>query len=162
MKTRKKTLLFWLLAFVLTLIIFVYQRMTGPTQPVTAREMFNGKEVSYRLLRSQTIDRNLPVRMKAIDKTVTGFIDHRRYRTGDPWQEVEMTRQGDFLIGEIPAETSPAAKVEYTIRVVTDNRSYLIHHSKSIVARFRGEVPAFFLIAHIIFMILGFVFALRT
>lgn len=152
----------WLVAIVLTLIIFTYQRMTGPTQAVTGREVFNGKEVSYRLLKSQTIDGNLPVRVKAVDKTIAGYINHRRYKTDEPWQEVKMKRQGDLLIGEIPAESRPAAKVEYTIRVVTDNRSFLIHHNKSIVARFRGSVPAFFLIAHIIFMILSFVFALRT
>jgi hypothetical protein len=161
-KKKTRSFLLWLAAVVSTLIIFTYQRITGPTQPVMAREVFNGKEVSYRLLRSQTVDENIPVRMKAVDKTVTGYINYRRYKTDDPWQEVEMTRQGDFLVGEIPAESRPATKVEYTSRIVTDNQSFLIHHSKSIVARFRGSVPPFFLITHIIFMILGFVFALRT
>jgi FtsH-binding integral membrane protein len=38
----------------------------------------------------------------------------------------------------------------------------LINDGKSIVARFKGKVPAFFLIIHIIFMVFGFIYALRT
>ncbi len=159
---RRNSILLWLLAVVLTLVIGVYQRMTGPTYPVKGKETFKGREISYRLLRTQTIKENLPVKIKAAHKAVTAYINHRHYKTDESWQEVEMKRQGDLLVGEIPAEEIPAAKVEYTIRVSVDQENFLVNKGKTIVARFKGQVPSVFLIVHVLFMSLSIVFALRT
>jgi len=167
MKKKTYSILLWVLAVVLTLTIFVYQRMTGPTHPVIAEETFKGKEISYRLLRSRNINENLPVRLKAPGTEVTAFINYKNYKDpNDDWkraeEEIEMKRTGDILTGEIPGKEEMAAKIEYTVRVVIDNENFLINKGKSIVARFKGEVPAFFLIIHIILMVFGFIFALRT
>ena len=163
----KKTALIWFIAVIVTLASAVYQRMTGPTHALMARETFKGKEISYRLLRAQVINEKLPVRMKAADKSVTAFINFKNYKDpNDDWkqkqEEIEMKRKGDYLIGEIPGKEEMAAKIEYTVRVVVDNESFLINKGKSIVARFKGGVPAFFLIIHIVLMVFGFIFALRT
>lgn len=167
MKNKTFSVILWVSAVVLTLIIFVYQRMTGPTHPVMAKESFKGKEISYRLLRSHYINENLPVKMKAPDKAVSAFINYKNYKDpGDEWkkteEEIAMMRMGDSLSGEIPGKDKMAAKIEYTVRIVIDGESFLINEGKSIVARFKGKVPAFFLIIHIIFMVFGFIFALRT
>lgn len=167
MKKKTYSILLWVLAVVLTLIIFVYQRMTGPTHPVMAKETFKGKEISYRLLRSRNINETLPVRIKAPDAEVTAFINYKNYKdANDDWKsagnEIEMKRTGDVLSGEIPGKKKMAAKIEYTVRVVIDNENFLINKGKSIVARFKGEVPAIFLIIHILFMVFGFIYALRT
>jgi hypothetical protein len=167
MKKKTYSILLWVIVVFLTLIIFVYQRMTGPTHPVMAKETFKGKEISYRLLRSRNINENLPVRIKAPDRAVTAFINFKNFKDPkDDWKratdEIEMKRTGDVLTGDIPGKEEMAAKIEYTVRVVIDNESFLINKGKSIVARFKGDVPGFFLIIHIVLMVFGFIFAMRT
>ena len=158
------TVFLWVLAFLLTAAFFVYQRMTGPTHSVMSRESIKGKMISYRLLRSYTEFEKMPVEIKVHEKNVKAWLNYKRYKTKDKWTEVEMTRdeeKKEILKGEIPGQPA-AGKVEYTIRVQVDGDNVLINKGKSIVARFKGEVPSVFLIAHIIFMFFGILFALRT
>lgn len=165
MSDKKKTgmsILLWVLAFVLTLTIAVYQRMTGPTHPVRGKEVFKGKEISYKLLRTQTVNENIPVVIEAKDQTVTAFLSYRHYKANEPWTEIPMVREGDTLKENIPAESRYAAKSEYMIRVVLDGESFLVNNETSIVARFKGAVPAVYLIIHIILMFFSILFALRT
>jgi ABC-type multidrug transport system fused ATPase/permease subunit len=164
MKKKWITVLLWILAFILTAVIFVYQRLTGPTHPVRASESIKGKIISYRLLRSYTKFKNMPVKISVSDKNIKAWLNYKRYKTNDEWAEIEMTRDAEkkeILKGEIPGQPA-AGKVEYTIRVQVDGEDVLINNGKSIVARFKGEVPAVFLIAHIVFMFLSILFALRT
>jgi hypothetical protein len=164
MKKTWVTVLLWLLAFMLTAAVFVYQRLTGPTHPVRASESIKGKIISYRLLRSHTKFEKMPVQIKAQDKNVKAWLNYKRYKTNDEWTEIEMTRDAEeteILKGEIPGQPA-AGKVEYTIRVQVNGEDVLINNGKSIVARFKGNVPSGFLIAHIIFMFLSILFALRT
>jgi hypothetical protein len=163
---KSTSILFWVLAVVLTLVISVYQRLTGPTYPVRGSETFNDKEVSYKLIRSQTVNEPIPVKITAPDPAVKAFLNYKHYKSDEPWKESVMKRgegeEKDLLIGEVPAEVRFAAKVEYTVRVEIDGESFLLEKGKSIVARFKGAVPAVFLILHILFMFFSIIFALRT
>lgn len=162
---KKKTwtsVLLWVLAFFLTALAFVYQRMTGPTYPVRGKEILKGTEISYFLLRSFTTDKgNMPVRITAADKTVTAFLNYKRYKTNDEWNEIEMSRNGETLAAEIPGEPA-GGKVEYSIRVNINGENFILNKGKSVVTRFKGPVPSVFLILHIIFMFFSIFFALRT
>jgi len=159
---KSTSILFWVIAVILTLVISVYQRMTGPTYPLRGTEVFKGKEVSYKLTRSQTINKDLPVAIKATDPSIKGYLNYKHYKVNEQWTEKEMTRDGDTLTAQIPAESKYAAKVEYTVRVEIDSSSFLLNEGKSVVARFKGAVPAIFLILHILFMFFSIIFALRT
>lgn len=94
---KKKTwtsVLLWVLAFLLTALTFVYQRMTGPTYPVRGKEILKGIEISYFLLRSYTTDKgDMPVRITAPDNNITAFLNYKRYNTNDDWKEVELKRE---------------------------------------------------------------------
>ena len=83
MTKRTSSILLWVLAFVLTVVIAVYQRMTGPTHPVRGTEIVEGKEISYRLLRSYTAFEKLPVKITVPDEAVTAFLNFKRYKTSD-------------------------------------------------------------------------------
>lgn len=153
--------LLWILAFILTVIVIFYQRLTGPTQSIRSSEIIKGKVIRYRLLRSYTEFENMPVKISVPDKNVSAFLYHKRYKTKNNWTEIKMKREGDTLKEYIPGQPA-AGKVEYTIRIKVNNESILINNGKSIIARFKGKVPNVFLISHIIFMILSILFALRT
>jgi len=162
---KKKTwtsVLLWVLAFFLTALTFVYQRMTGPTYPVKDKETLNGIEIGYDLLRTYTTDKgDMPVKINAADKTVTASLGYKRYKTNDPWTEIDMNRDGETLAAEIPGQPV-GGKIEYSIRVNIDGKNFILNKGKSVVARFKGPVPSIFLILHIIFMFLSIFFALRT
>ena len=160
-KATRTSILLWILAFILTVIIFVYQRITGPTYPVIGSETIQGKEISYHLSRSYSEYKNMPVTVSAPDHEITAYLDYKRYKTDDDWNEVEMVREGDTLKAEIPGQPT-AGKVEYTIRVNIGDDNFILNNGKSIVARFKKDVPAVFLILHIIFMFFAIIFALRT
>jgi hypothetical protein len=126
-------------------------------------ETINGKEISYRLLRTFTAFEKLPVKIKVTgnEKNITAWLDYKRYNTDDKWTEKEMTREGDFFIAGVPGQP-PAGKIEYTIRLEMDGENLLVNKGKSIVARFKGKVPTVLLITHVVFMFLSILFALRT
>jgi hypothetical protein len=159
---KSTSILFWVLAVILTLVISVYQRLTGPTHPARGSESFEGKEISYKLIRSQTINKTIPVKINAPDQGIKGYLKHRHYKANEEWTEIEMTREGDFLTADIPAEDRFAAKVEYTVRLEKESETFYIFKGKTVVARFKGAVPAVYLILHILFMFFSIIFALRT
>ena len=159
---RGKSILLWIISLLLALGLAVYQRLTGPTYPVSGQEIFKDQTVSFRFPRSGTIDQDLEIKLRVIDPGVTASIDYRRFTTQDPWQPVAMERKGANLIGLIPAGKQPAAKIEYRIRIQVGQESFLLNDGKPTVARFKGKVPSLFLIVHVIFMFLGIILTFRT
>jgi len=158
---RKISFLLWLLAFFLTVTIVLYQRKTGPTYPIKGSEQIGIGEVSYKLLRSYTSFEKLPVVVKSDENNVTGFVKYRRYKSSDDWTELEMKREDGLLIADLPGQPS-AGKIEYTIKLHQGESDLILNGGRTIIARFKDKVPAIFLILHIFFMILSFLFAIRT
>ncbi len=70
----RKPVLLWVLAFVLTLASAVYQRLTGPTYPVSGRVSIADCEFAYRLARSHGGTSNQPVELKTGDPRVAGSL----------------------------------------------------------------------------------------
>ncbi|MBK9967489.1 MAG: hypothetical protein IPP07_22485 [Holophagales bacterium] len=84
----------WLLALLLTLSSAIWQRLTGPTNPVRGKVTLGGDEIRLRLLRSQGGDGDQPVVVKGIDPQVTGSVAWRRYPTKDHFVLLPMVREG--------------------------------------------------------------------
>jgi len=175
MTKRSHSFLLWLLAIVLTLVLAVFQRTSGPTYPIRGQEKSNGFVISYRLLRSHIAMSPLPVTViarpsspAASAKSLSAWLNYRRYRGDQEWTSIIMSKT---VTGEQPARITfnasipgqPAAgKVEYKITINTASGDRLLHQGRPAIARFRGPVPAPLLIAHIMFMFLGMLLALRT
>ncbi len=159
---KSTSILLWALAFLLTLLISVYQRMTGPTYPARGKETFQGGSISYKLIRSQTVKETIPVMITVSEPSLKAFLFYRHYNANEEWLTTEMKREGETLNAVIPPEDQYAAKVEYSVRVENGDQSLWLNKGKSVVARFKGAVPLFYLITHIIFMFFSILFALRT
>ncbi len=153
--------LLWGLAFLLTVTIAVYQRLTGPTHPVKAQETLKGATIDYKLLRSYTALEDLPVSITTKNENLKAFLNYKRYKTSDSWTEVAMARDGETLSAHIPGQPV-AGKIEYMIRLKINGENALVNKGASVVARFKGKVPTVPLIIHIIFMFFSILFALRT
>ncbi|MEN8153213.1 MAG: hypothetical protein ABFR75_04260 [Acidobacteriota bacterium] len=159
--SKKISVLLWIAAFVCTIAIVFYQRMTGPTHPLKASEMFEGSEVSYKFLRSFTSLQNFPVKVKTGDSVNSAFLKYRRYKSSDEWSEFEMKKEAGEFSGFLPGEPT-AGKLEYSVKLVSGEKELILNKGNTVVVRFKDEVPSIFLLTHIIFMILSFFFAIRT
>ena len=158
---KKTTIFLWILSFVMTVTIALYQRWTGPTYPFKGVEKVGEAVVKYRLLRSFTEFEQVPAAIHAPDQDVTAQLVYRRYKADDPWTSVGMTRNGEMLEGRIPGQAR-AGKVEYNIRLAKGDDQVTLNNGRSLVLRFKGAVPTFVLIIHVLFMFASIWLAFRT
>lgn len=162
MAARATSVLLWVLAFVVSVGLGVFQRMTGPTYPKHGRVVVSGEELRYSLLRTHGGVGGLRVRITGVDEPVQGVVSWRRYPTGEPWQALPMARtEAGALEAEIPHQP-PAGKVEYRVELDDGGRTVTIPEGDAVVARFRAEVPAGVLIPHILGMFGSMLLATRA
>lgn len=157
----KKSILLWILAFLLTAGTAVYQRLTGPTYPLSGETILKEFKVKYSLDRSHSGNTHHLVKIKVRDDNVTGVLEWKRYKTNDNWHIQRMKFIDGELVGSLPAQP-PAGKLEYRIILTDDEYQVLIPQEKPVVIRFKGEVPAYILIPHVIFIFLAMLFSTRA
>lgn len=162
MSARGKSILFWVLSFLLMGSLAVYQRMTGPTHPARGSVTIEGTTYKFKLLRSYETPENAPVTLNINRLGITGEIAYKRLRTNDEWTTVPMqlNEKGEF-IAYLP--TQPAAgKLEYMVTVTDSVGRRFDLTEEPVVIRFKGKVPLYILIPHIFCMFFAMFFALRT
>ena len=151
-------MLLWFLAFVLTVALGYFQRVTGPSHPLRGTVEVDGETVEFKLLRSDEGRGVLPVRVAVPASVDSAALSWRRYPTEEPWQEIPMTRDGEAFASEVPVQP-PAGKVEYQVLLDASSGRVAIPQTEAAVVRFRGDVPAGVLIPHILSMFLSMLFA---
>lgn len=152
----------WTIAVVITLASAFYQRTTGPSYEVRVHEEIAGVEVGGELLRSHSVSSDLPVSLEIPDPDVTGRVLWRRYGANEDWRSNPMTRDGDRLTTHLPAQPS-AGKLEYSVLLTKGETTLTVMNGdEAVVARFKGDVPAFVLAPHIFFMFFAMLWSNRT
>ena len=146
----KKQTIFWILAVVITIATVIYQRKTGPTYPVESNIEIGGTNIEASLPRSHggSTDREVSITVPGQD--IEGRIIYKRYRTADLPDTIRMKLQEGELIGFLPNQP-PAGKLEYTVVLLKNDQAYTVNRMP-VVIRFKGSVPAFVLIPHILFI----------
>jgi len=158
---RGRSLLLWILAVLVTLASVYYQRKTGPTYPVTGQAALGTTAVTYRLSRSHGGEGGAGVEVTAEDAAIVGSLVWRRYPTNDSWAEIPMERKGNKLVAELPHQP-PAGRVEYHVRLLSGDTEQMLPPDRAVVLRFRGDVPAAFMLPHILFMFAAMLFSTRA
>lgn len=156
-----RSFLLWFAATLLTLAVAVFQRVTGPTYPVSGSVRTDGGEISYRFLRSHDSGLDAPVRVLAPDTSVTGVLRWKRFKTADAWTDVPMTREGDVLGGLLPTQL-PAGKVEYLVLLRKAETVVAMPKAGPVVLRYKGAVPLWVLLPHIAAMFLAMLLSTRA
>ncbi len=156
-----KNIFLWILAFILMIASAVYQRATGPTYPVNGSQFVGSEEVHYKLPRSHDGTGDELVQVEVNDQTVSGVINYRRFKSNDEWTSVPMERKGNKLFGDLP-EQPPAGKVMYSIDLVKQSGEKVRLTDEPVVIRFKGSVPLWVLIPHIIFIFFAMVLSTKT
>lgn len=164
MAKKKKiflAILIWIISFLITVFIAVYQRYTGPTNPVRGKIIIGNEKVTFKLPRSSDSESNEHVLIKVNKTDITGQIRYKRYKSYDSWTVTPMTMTKDTALLALIPHQPPAGKVIYEITLLKGGQSYLLT-DKPVIIRFRGQVPALIVILHILFIFLAMFFAVRT
>ncbi|MGB9005504.1 MAG: hypothetical protein WCB96_07265 [Candidatus Aminicenantales bacterium] len=163
----KKALL-WVLAVLLTLASAVYQRMTGPTNPLRGKVTLCGKEISFRLERSAENKDIYKVKVRA-PEPVIGFVEFMRFKQGDEWKPekgIPMIREGETLVAPLawpPSDSRPplAGKIAHAVFLTCGRETVSLTGARPTIIRFKGSVPDCILIPHILVMFLAMLTAVR-
>ncbi len=156
-----KKFLLWFLAFLIAAGTMVYQRMTGPTYPKRGTVVVQGNEVKFRLPRSSENLKDCEIAVAVPGTDIDGYIEFKRFKTEDPWSKFPMVRRDDKLVGFLPKQPR-AGKLLYKVVLVQGETEIPLTGEEPVIIRFRGAVPVWVLIPHILTMFLAMLLAARA
>ena len=151
-----KKIVYWILAVVVTLVLSIYQRMTGPTYPKKVAIELNGERYQVKLPRSG-VQHDETVTLKGVPSDTRAQMHYRRYPTTNDYTTVDFEWKDNAWQALLPIQPV-AGKLQYYITVGgTDYQK-----EEPVVIRFRQDVPALILIPHILLMFGAMLFAVYT
>ena len=170
-----KKFILWSLAFVITIAAAVYQRHTGPTYPKELNVTLNNKLYELKLIRSLALDEKPEVKIAVTDTSVKARLFYKRLNSKEEYQVNEFSYKGypvkSFLMNKIfkiyddkglfasVPQQPPAGKIQYYFEI-TDSRGTQTYFKDSpVVIRFKGGVPAYILVPHILLMFMAMLFS---
>lgn len=151
-----KESVYWLLAIVITLVLSVYQRMTGPTHPKSVTVELNGEGYKLKLPRSG-VQKDEIITLKGVPQNTTAQLHYRQYPTSNDYTIVDFSWKAGEWQAVLPVQPV-AGKLQYYITV--GGKDYPA--DEPLLIRFRNDVPASILIPHILFMFASMLFAVYT
>ncbi len=144
----------WGLALIITFLAAHYQRTTGPTYPMSGEVTIGGKTYSYTLPRSHGGFTPQIISLQIADTTIHAQLHYKRYKLKEEWTVLQMRPVDGTLQAELPPQP-PAGKLEYYITLSKGNQTINLPEDNAVVIRFKGEVPLYVLIPHILMMFLS-------
>jgi hypothetical protein len=157
-----KKSIYWILAFVITIGAAYYQRKTGPTYPKSAEVTVNSTVYDIKLIRSISLDRDPEVRLAITDTTASAKLYFRRFPTNEEYQVSEFrykeTKMFKGLAAAVPQQPE-AGKLQYYYEITDSKGTVTYSKENPIVVRFKGGVPAFVMIPHILMMFIAMLFS---
>jgi hypothetical protein len=119
-----------------------------------------GEKIKYKLIRTFGGAGDAPVEIVIADTAVKGEFTYKRFKSHDSLTTVPMMRQNGKLVAYVPHQ-EPAGKVQYSVTLSKGSENVTLY-DKPVVIRFKGDVPAYIMIPHIICMFLAMVFSTRA
>jgi hypothetical protein len=157
----KKTIL-WSLAFIITVTAAIYQKYTGPTYPKRLEVSVNGNPFKLKLVRSLALDENSEVKLKITDPSVKAKLYYKRFRSNDDYQVVDFAYRSEpkkeGLYAVVPQQPA-AGKLQYYFEITDSKETITYLRETPVVIRFKGGVPAYILIPHILCMFIAMLFS---
>jgi len=151
----------WVIAVVITIASAVYQRATGPSYPLREDASIADRTVKYELERTHGGDDDHRVAIMIPDRSIEGTLFYKRYKTDEDWTDVPMEHEGNHLVGYLPHQP-PAGKLQYRVKLIHEGDQVALPQMGSVVIRFKGAVPSWALIPHIVFLFLAMLVSTRA
>jgi len=165
-----KNVFIWLIAIIITLTAVVYQRMTGPTNPVKTSFKLESTHYSAKFPRSletlvslNDLDKGgktskLKVELEPSQSDISLFILFRRYPGDDSLTTIEAVNNEGVYFVKMPSQP-PAGKIIYYPLFVKGDNKVMPENKNGIILRFKAPVSAKILIPHILCMFIAMFFS---
>ena len=153
-----KSAILWTLTIVITLGAAYYQRKTGPTYPKQVSVNINDTVYKLKLVRSIALDERSEVRLKINDPSINAKIHYRRFNVEEEYQTVDFSRDENGLFAPLPQQPA-AGKLQYYLEIYNSKGTQLLNKEEPIVIRYKGGVPGFVLIPHVLIMFVAMLFS---
>lgn len=157
--------LLWLVCLALLGAASLFQTRTGPSYPLRGAVQVAGQQLPYALPRTGISGVEEPIEIPGAGIT-GGRLHARRYNTDDPWaaRPLQLQESGDASpVWSAPLPTQPpAGKMEYHVTLETAAGEVRLPPAGEVVLRYRGGVPAWALIPHIVLMFAALPLATRS
>ncbi|MGQ9846238.1 MAG: hypothetical protein ACUVQP_01870 [Bacteroidales bacterium] len=149
----------WILAAIITVAAAVFQRITGPTYPLKGTKVIAGQKIKYKLNRSAEIAKNVIITAPVIND-YQAFLVFKKYKTNDSLTYQPMKFENQQWVGHLPPLPA-AGKYIYNVyyQHIKNTNQWLTLSNKDVVIRFKGKVPTWILILHVIFMFSAMLFS---
>jgi hypothetical protein len=145
-------LLLWTVALIITLAAAVYQRRTGPSYPARGEATIGSATIRYRLPRTEDVGRDVRLAIAVAGAEADGFVRYRRCKSDDAWSTVPLRRDADGeLVARLPQQPA-AGKLMYFVHIRVGNEDRSLTGDEPIILRYKGAVPAWALIPHVLLM----------
>jgi hypothetical protein len=158
--TAKQTFLLWFLAIFITLASVAYQRMTGPTHPVRGKVEIGEETLKYKLIRTHDVTGDAVIQIKTADSTIAGMLEWRRLNSDDRWATQLSSYEAEGLTFHVPVQPA-AGKVMYKVTLMDMHGKEYPLTEEPVIIRFKGAVPIFVLLPHILFMFISMLLGTR-
>ncbi|HOP03182.1 MAG TPA: hypothetical protein PL017_00765 [Tenuifilaceae bacterium] len=155
---KSKLWILWIAAIALTLAAGYYQKVTGPTYPKKVTVDIGEKEIPIELIRSGDVDSTIQISIPELSYEWSVNLYYRRYPTSDEWSMMPfMINETGAMVAFLPSNQPKAGKLEYYIELSNPitNSNFKVPADEPVIIRFKGTVPAWALIPHIIFIFLA-------
>jgi hypothetical protein len=170
-----KKFIYWFLAIVITLGAAYYQRKTGPTKPKRLEVSINGQPTKLKMVRSLELTERSEVKLAISDTSVKARLFYRRYPTNDEYKVVDfsykvypvhsfimnkifkMSEEKGFF-ADVPQQPE-AGKIQYYFEISDSKGTITCFKESPLTIRFKGAVPAFILLPHILLMFIAMLFS---
>ena len=157
-----KKFILWFLAFLITISAAIYQRMTGPTYPKRVNITINKSVQQLKLVRSLSLNEKSEVKLDLIDPNIKARLFFKRFKLEEEYQVADFTFRSDpkhpGFFADVPQQPA-AGKIQYYIEITDSNSTRSYQKENPVVIRFKGDVPAFILIPHILLMFVAMLFS---
>jgi hypothetical protein len=147
----------------ITLASAYYQRLTGPTYPISGETSLGENDIAYTLERSHGGGSDHQVQVLVGDSTVAGMLLWKRHKVDEPFRSQTMTydEASRGLRGDLPGQP-PGGKLDYVLVLRKGESASRVPPDAPVTIRFKGGVPAWVLILHVVTIFFGMLFSSRT
>jgi hypothetical protein len=170
-----KKFILWLLAFVITVVAAVYQRETGPTYPKRLKIHLNSTLAELKLVRSLSLNEKPQVKLNINDTTIRARLFYKRFKSDEEYKVADFSYkvypvhspfmnkvfkiyEEKGLFAAVPQQPA-AGKLQYYFEITDSNGTRTFLKDTPVVIRFKGDVPAFVLVPHILLMFVAMLFS---
>lgn len=151
----------WVLALTITLAGLVWQRISAPSYPINVEETWRGSVVKGQLQRSHFKAENQRVVINGVQDDWQGELLWRSFTQPGPFRREVMRNLGSMMVGEIPLQTR-GSRVEYRIELHVGDDVLRLPSYGTVVTRFKGSIPIWMTLGHVLLVYLGLLFATRA